>query len=76
MHNVFLMQGKRKVKEFCIVSTKKIPICDLLLSQKMMLENCPEQLYEQSNIWDINQFGEKKFVHRAEIQMGLIPPFA
>lgn len=52
-HNVFLMHGDRKVKEFCIVTSSYVPIFDLMLIQKFMIESNIEGFYKQANRWDL-----------------------
>ncbi len=59
-HNVFLMQGDRKVLEFCVVTKVNIPVFDLMLMQKMLLESNPNMFWENANRWTIDLAGERE----------------
>ena len=52
--NIFLLKSGTPVKRICVVfKGSALPINDLLLAQKLMLENCPQQLFEKARVTDL-----------------------
>jgi hypothetical protein len=58
-----MLEGE-KVAQFCLVSQKRVPVCDLLLTQKFLLECDPQQVWDTANrwVWENSQW---KFVYSA-----------
>lgn len=61
MHNVFLLdaQGRRRM-EFCLVTKQRIPVYDLMLLQKFLLESDPELFWREANCWTLDLDGTKQ----------------
>lgn len=59
VHNVVQLEGERRVRTFCITSLG-LPLYDVLLSQKLMLEGATEAFFAIAN--------------RQELNAALIPP--
>ncbi len=69
MHGVFKldMQGNR-IEEWCVTPHGRIPVDDILLSQKLMLETDEAALRSESNIWDLSNARLGQQIHRAALQ--------
>jgi len=69
LHGVYRldMQGK-KIEEWCVSPHGRIPICDVLLSQKVMLESDEDSLRRDANVWtfEADRIGQQ--IHRALLQ--------
>lgn len=57
-HNVFLIRDGRAVEEFCVVSRDSLPLHDLMLAQKLMLETDLQGFMRIANRWDLTE-GER-----------------
>lgn len=53
--NVFLIQEGVPVFQYCVVSREKIPVPDLMLAQKLMLESSLEDFMKLANKWDLRE---------------------
>lgn len=52
--NVFLIQDGEPLFQYCVVTQgEKIPVPDLMLAQKLMLESCLEDFMKLANKWDL-----------------------
>jgi hypothetical protein len=52
--NVYLVEGGKLTKCFCAHPETWVPICDVLVAQKLMLESCPEQFFKIANEHPLN----------------------
>lgn len=50
-HNVVLVEGGLCTVEYCIISTMRIPLCDQILAQKVMLEAVPDEFFRIANFY-------------------------
>jgi hypothetical protein len=51
-HNVFrVADSGQKLVEYCLVTKGLLPVCDLLLTQKILLETDPETFHATANAW-------------------------
>lgn len=64
-HNVYRIEGETKVVEYCLVSTGHVPIYDLMLTQKLLLESNPEPFFAKANVWQLDEKGQRALVTRA-----------
>lgn len=58
-HNVFELQGTKRVREYCIVQTGSTPLFDSILAQKLMLEMDEKSFHRIANRWNLNQAGDR-----------------
>jgi hypothetical protein len=56
--NVFLIEGGKAVTQFCVVSSISMPIADLMLVQKLLLETNLDHFMSLANRWDLRD-GER-----------------
>lgn len=50
-HNVVLVEGGLCTVEYCIISTMRIPLCDQILAQKILLEAMPDEFFRIANFY-------------------------
>ncbi len=62
-HNVFRLEGETKVVEYCLVASGYVPIPDLMLTQKILLESDPAPFFAKANVWRIED-GKRGWVER------------
>lgn len=53
--NVFQIEGGRRIRQFCAVSSGQVPIADLLLAQKFLIESDIAHFLKIANKWDIKE---------------------
>lgn len=54
MANVYLVEGGKLMKCFCAHPEEWVPVYDVLVAQKLMLESCPEQFFAIANEHPLN----------------------
>lgn len=53
-HNVFRVDDSgQKLVEYCLITKGLLPVCDLLLTQKILLETDPETFHATANAWKL-----------------------
>ncbi len=63
--NVFLIEDGVPAIQFCVVSQQKMPVPDLMLAQKLLLESNIEHFMKLANKWDLRAQGSR--VRRVDI---------
>jgi hypothetical protein len=53
--NIFMIENGKEVTQYCVVSKSSIPVYDLMLAQKLMLESNFEEFTRLANSWDVRQ---------------------
>lgn len=52
-HNVFRIEQGVPTMEYCLVAQGRVPVYDLMLTQKLLLETDPEKFFDTANIWSL-----------------------
>lgn len=52
-HNVWRIEDGRKTVEYCLITRGHVPVYDLMLTQKLLLETDPEHFQQKANSLDL-----------------------